>query len=272
QPERKQEIVLAGKRESADHGDEKLKDQRVQRKKGAHRRRYRKLEPKTGQQRDWPEGHQNGLKKGLRQRVDRQDPLAKRRQVPPGSLSQHLQEALVPSGALSDQRTDALRRLFAGHPPRVVDDPDRLAQGAQSQPDVRVLGQAVLIPPTDSLHQVRADENRVPAQWDHSLLGVVKKSALEPEEVLQHVVDAEPVVEEVHQLDSPLDDPHVLFGVEDCDDTTGRALKSDVQAVRLADRTVGKGLDPRVARAKLANRPMSLLDRVDVVLVTDDDD
>jgi len=75
----------------------------------------------------------------------------------------------------------------------------------------------------------------------------------EPEEILQAVVDGEPMVREVHQLDTGLHDPGLLlkhhrvhdaedigidivFCVEDGDHLVASLGQADVQGPRLVDR------------------------------------
>jgi hypothetical protein len=112
---------------------------------------------------------------------------------------------------------------------------------------------------------------------------------LEPEVVLEAVVDREPVVAEVHELDTSLNDADLLLehdsvdqvedvrvdvvlGVEDCDDLAPGVLEGDIEAMGLVDRAVGEGLDPDPAAADLIGRRLRLGNRAGVVDVADDHD
>src|SRR5215469_7106895 len=117
----------------------------------------------------------------------------------------------MPSRALANEGSGTLRRLFTRDVLRIIDHTDGFAQHAQTQADVGILGQAAFVPATNPGDQIPPHKNRVATEGNHAGPCEKMESAFKPEKVLQAVVDAEPVIGEVHELDAGLDDPHSLL-------------------------------------------------------------
>ena len=115
------------------------------------------------------------------------------------------------------------------------------------------------------------------------------EAALEPEEVLKAVVDAEPVVAVVHELNACLDDADLLvdddgvdqleevgmdvvLGVEHGHELPPGDGKANVEPVRLVDRVVAEGQHLDVPVADVALRTPRLADCPDIIRVADDED
>ncbi len=226
------------------------------------------------------------------QRVPGQDALAPGGHLLPGALAKGLHEPLAPPGALADELTQRRWRLLLGDVPVVVDHPHPLAQRADSQTDVSVLGQVVLVPATDGLQHLPGEEDGVAAERDGTVPGVKMQPAAEPEEVLQHVERGVPVGVVVHQLHTGLHDPDpfgnhdrvhdaedfrmdLVLGVEDRDHSVASMHQRDIEPVRLVHRAVVEDNQLDVVltgRTQPADGGGSAFDGADVVGGADDDD
>jgi len=85
-----------------------------------------------------------------------------------GTTLQRPYSPLEPPGSLADKGGDVLGGLLASDVFGVINDPDTFAQRAEAQANIRILGQALLVPPANALEQVPADEDRVAAEGDHA--------------------------------------------------------------------------------------------------------
>src|SRR5947209_9538922 len=111
-----------------------------------------------------------------------------------------------------------MRRLLAGHELVFVKNAQASMRETKANTQVSILSQTSFIPAAQLLHQLAAHKDGVAAEWCHADARVEVQGRLEPEEVLQHVEEAEPAGSMVHQLHAALHGIHIFIkhgGIDD---------------------------------------------------------
>ena len=82
-----------------------------------------------------------------------------------GTALQRPYSPLEPPGSLADKGGDVLGGLLASDVFGVINDPDTFAQRAEAQANIRILGQALLVPPANALEQVMTKVSGKPVEY-----------------------------------------------------------------------------------------------------------
>ncbi len=77
-------------------------------------------------------------------------------------------EALIPARALPDELFNCVRRFLACNKFIIVDDAYTRMGEAQANAQVGILGQAILIPTAQLLHQFAPHKHRVSTKWRYT--------------------------------------------------------------------------------------------------------
>src|SRR5215469_3161433 len=179
--------MRSGELLQADHVNEEKSQNHQYRQESDERHLFRRLQREHEQKRDNYIYAEHGLPPRESESVEGQQPLLAGREFFPGALLQGLHEALTPSSALLDERSDRGRSFFLRDIAIVIDHAYPLTGRRYAQTDIGIFGEIVLIPASNLCYKVAIEEDGVATQRDRAGASVVMQPALEPEEVFKDV-------------------------------------------------------------------------------------
>ncbi len=266
--------------------NEDCQDETVERHEGEHGHPQGQFHKEEHDHRDRHHQREECLQFWQDEHVEGQHALREFLQLEPFSLKKYLDKALVPARALFNKLLDGVGRLFTGDELVVVEHPYLRVCNAQANAKVGVFRQTGLIPAAHLFHQFPPHEHRVASQRCHAQAREKVQRRLEPEEVFQHVEEAEPLSIVVHQLYPTLyhvyllvehggidDIQNVGMGfvlcIEDSHYVPARHLQRQVQPMRFVDRLVIEDNELDIGIAQLADFGLRLRDSTRVVFAAD---
>src|SRR6266487_3175646 len=207
--------------------NEDRQDETVKRHKGQHRQPQGQLYKEEHDQRDRHHEREEGLQLWQYQDIEGHQALREFLKYKPFPLKENLDKSLVPARTLFNKLFDGVRSLFAGDKLIIVDDAHTGVRYAQANPQVGVFRQTCLVPAAHLLHQVAPHKDRVASERRHPQARKKVQGRLEPEEVFQHIEEAEPLSIVVHELHTTLYYVYLLIehgSVDDIQDVGVRLI------------------------------------------------